>query len=114
MFYKLDENKNIIKCTAEETSKQREHMHKTNTKHVGDDTINDLHISTVWIGIDHAYDLLDKHIENYKPILFETMIFNKKDYPYECYVDRYSTWQEAEEGHKKAIQWVIDGCKDES
>jgi hypothetical protein len=29
--------------------------------------------------------------------------------PDEIYCRRYSTWQEAEEGHRKAIEWVKEG-----
>ena len=29
------------------------------------------------------------------------------------YQQRYSTWQEALEGHQKAIEWVNNGCKEE-
>jgi hypothetical protein len=29
------------------------------------------------------------------------------------YCERYSTWDEALEGHNKAIEWVKDGCKDD-
>jgi hypothetical protein len=108
MFYKLDENKNAVPCSATEWGDQREEMRKTRSKHVAEDYINDKRISTVWLGLDHGFEFEDN--KNYKPLIFETMIFEKGD---EIYCNRYSTWKESEEGHKKAIQWVKDGCKDE-
>ena len=29
------------------------------------------------------------------------------------YQVRYTTWHEAIEGHKKAVEWVLNGCKDD-
>lgn len=40
------------------------------------------------------------------------MVFDNEDSADGIYLDRYCTWQEAEEGHKKAIQWVKDTYKD--
>jgi hypothetical protein len=40
------------------------------------------------------------------------MVFKGKGSSEE-YCDRYSTWQEAEEGHKVAVEWVKNGCKEE-
>lgn len=112
MYYKLDENKNVIPCNNKEWGEQRELMARTNTKHVGEEIINDKIISTVWLGLDHN-TLLWTGSKNHPPHVFETMIFDKEDGPYGCYLDRYSTWKEAEEGHQRAIQWVKDGCKED-
>src|SRR5262245_14898324 len=48
-------------------------------------------ISTVFLGLDHQW--MDG-----PPLLFETMVFNG---PCNEFQERYSTWKEAEEGHKK-------------
>lgn len=53
-------------------------------------------VSTVFLGMDHNY-------MGGKPILFETMIFGGE---HDEYQERYSTWEEAEEGHDKAITLV--------
>lgn len=54
-----------------------------------------VHVSTVFIlGINHA-------LGNGDPLLFETMIF---DGPMDGYQVRYSTWEQAELGHKKALE----------
>jgi hypothetical protein len=41
------------------------------------------------------------------------MVFDEPKSGTDIYMDRYTTWDEAIEGHKKAIQWVLDGCIDE-
>lgn len=103
-FYYLNKDHTTRRCTLEEWAAQYEEMAKTDTKHVGEDFIERKHISTVWLGMDHSY-------WGGRPKLFETMIFdNNFD---DEYCDRYSTWDEAVEGHRKAIDWVINGCKDE-
>lgn len=49
-------------------------------------------VSTVFLGTDHNFGMG-------KPLLFETMVFEK----YENFQQRYSTWEEAEEGHKAVV-----------
>jgi len=54
-------------------------------------------VSTVFLGLDHGW--------NGKPALFETMIFDLPDgHELSEYQARYSTWEEAEEGHKQAVK----------
>lgn len=108
-YYKLDENKNAIPCTLDEWARQIEKMCITGTKHVAEDEINGKRISTVWLGLNiNIYDQ-----EGNCPHIYETMVFDPPDSGKDIYCDRYSTWKEAEEGHKKAIQWVKDGCKED-
>lgn len=58
--------------------------------------IGEILISTVFLGLDHQYGEGD-------PLLFETMVFGIDDDEYQ---ERYSTWEQAEEGHNKAIEFV--------
>ena len=58
--------------------------------------IGDLRVSTVFLGMDHSWG-------DGPPILFETMIFGG---PNDQHQDRCSTWEEAEEMHKKAVDLV--------
>jgi hypothetical protein len=51
-------------------------------------------VSTVFLGLDHQ-------IGEGPPLLFETMVFN--DYGDDGQQYRYSTWDEAEAGHKKTV-----------
>ena len=56
----------------------------------------DVKVSTVFLGLDHSFG-------DGEPLLFETMIFGSEN---DQYQDRYSTWDEAVEGHKKACELV--------
>lgn len=74
------------------------------SKHVGLDIINGWRISTVWMGLNHAF------FREHPPLIFETMIFTEEgtsenDF---CshYQERYTHYQEALEGHPKACEAV--------
>lgn len=56
----------------------------------------DVKVSTVFLGLDHSFG-------DGEPLLFETMIFGGE---HDQYQDRYSTWDEAVEGHKKACELI--------
>ena len=56
----------------------------------------DITVSTVFLMLDHS------HADG-PPILFETMIFGGE---HDMYQDRYSTWDEAVEGHQVALDLV--------
>ncbi len=61
---------------------------------VGDDDVNGVRVSTVFLGLDHSFG-------EGLPLLFETMIFKG---PHDGWQDRYTTWEEAELGHKRIVQ----------
>ena len=65
-------------------------------KRVAKDTINGVDISTMFLGLDHQYG-------KGKPLLFETMVFGGE---LDQKQERYSTWEEAEIGHKIMIKKV--------
>lgn len=58
----------------------------------------DVRISTVFLGINHNYF-------GGPPILFETMIFGGE---HDDFQERYSTWEQAEEGHEAAIKMIFE------
>lgn len=99
MKYYLLEDKTYRPATLMEWSEQFEEMSVNKTKHVGNDIIGDYHISTVWLGLDHNF-------LGGKPLVFETMVFEHPRDSCDIYMERYSTWDEAVEGHKTAIEWV--------
>ena len=101
MYYKLDENKNVIKSSLEEWANFIEGRLPTNYRHLGDEIVNGKRVSTIFIGL--CYDFNNTG----KPRVFETMVFNGGE---GIYQDRYCTWKEAEEGHQQAIEWVKAGC----
>jgi hypothetical protein len=103
LHYFLNEDHTYRECDLMEWSTQ----FKSTNRKIADDKINGYHISTVWLGYDHNW------LGDGPPLLFETMVFKDDGSMQEIYCDRYSTWEEAEAGHKKAIEWVNNGCKDE-
>jgi hypothetical protein len=58
---------------------------------------NDYWVSTVWLGLDH------NHSMEGPPLIFETMVTNPAG-EWEDYQERYSTEEEAMEGHKRAVR----------
>jgi len=105
LFYKLDENKNVVPATLEEWNDYWEERLPHSSKHIGDEIINDRRISTVFIGLINGFN------QKNEPLLFESMIFDENGVSIS--MNRYATYKEAEEGHKKAVQFVEDGCKED-
>lgn len=62
------------------------------------DTIGDVEVSTVWLGLNHAYDGNSIHI-------FETMIFGHDTE----FCHRYATEEEAIRGHLKCVVALSEG-----
>jgi hypothetical protein len=63
---------------------------------IAKDYIGEVHISTVFLGLDHGWD-------GGKPLLWETMIFGGD---HDSYQRRYTSREDAEEGHRAAIRLV--------
>ena len=97
MFYKL-EGRTPIACTAEELGVWMQDTDRT----VALDTVGDMTVSTVFLGVDHEWK------DDAPPLLFETLIFR-----HDKGTDgarRYATWDEAERGHRN----VVAECKREA
>ena len=69
---------------------------ETAERHIGNDIIGKVEISTVFLGLDHSFG-------KGKPLLYETMIFGGK---HDGYQERYFTKEEALKGHEKALKLV--------
>lgn len=67
-------------------------------RRVAETEVGDVRISTVFLGVDHGWG-------GGPPLLFETMVFGGN---YDEYQDRYSSWQDAEEGHARVVRMVTD------
>lgn len=68
--------------------------YETVDRHVAKTDISDeVNVSTVFLGLNHNYG-------DGEPVLFETMVFGGE---LDEEMERYSTWEEAKEGHKR---WV--------
>lgn len=65
---------------------------------VGDDHIGEVHVSTVFLRLNHGY--------GETPVWFETMIFGGE---HDQWQDRYTTYDEAEAGHKHVVEALKAG-----
>lgn len=66
--------------------------------------LGDIRVSTVFLGLDHNWGRLLG--ADTPPLLFETMVFGSDHPDLDEYQRRYSTWDEAEEGHAAAVALV--------
>lgn len=67
-------------------------------RRVGDDTVDGVRVSTVFLGLDHGY--------HGTPLWFETMTFGGD---YERDTERYTTWEQAEQGHAEVVRRLKAG-----
>ena len=70
---------------------------------LGDDRIGNARVSTVFLGIDYGW--LGPRDGDYKPKLWETMIFGGL---YDLYRISYTSRADALEGHRKCIQMLTN------
>lgn len=76
----------------------------TEDRIVAQTTLDKAQVSTVFLGLDHAFG-------GPKPVLFETMVFGGE---HDQLMYRYHTWEEAEKGHEEAVNLVKGKEKDMS
>ena len=100
IYYRLDENKKVIPVEDFISLYGGEDIEnrivaKTDVSFFG---FFPLHVSTVFLMIDHSFNL------GGPPKVFETMIF--KEDGTDDYQQRYSTWDEAVAGHEVACQYA--------
>jgi len=69
---------------------------RTSERHLAEDQIGEVCISTVFLGLDHQFG-------DGPPLLWETMIFGGE---HDQYQERYSTREEALAGHQAALDLV--------
>jgi hypothetical protein len=69
----------------------------TADRQVRDSFQGDVRVSTIFTGLDHAFGFG-------RPRLFETMVFIGHA---GVDTERYSTWQEAEEGHARLVAKIF-------
>jgi len=71
----------------------------TAKRHVAKTEITpEIKVSTVFLGLDHQYG-------DGPPLIFETMVFGGE---LDGQMERYSTWEEAETGHKQWVGKVVE------
>jgi hypothetical protein len=81
-------------------------------RRVAQDYVGDIHVSTVFLAIDHGFLDWREEGPGYKPILFETMVFGYSDD--EEFQWRYRTEKDAAAGHAIIVEAVQNGtlCQD--
>jgi hypothetical protein len=101
VWHRLDENHNVVPCSLEEWARAYE---KEEVRRVGYNKMGPYVVSTVFIGIDHSFG-------GGPPLWFETMIFSLKTGEARFFSNqtRYTTWEEAVEGHRMVVQLVAEG-----
>ena len=93
-WYILDNNnKPVAKPVLEAAQWLEDNDHRRTVKR---DEIGDILVSTVFLGLDHAWN-------SDVPVLWETMIFGGE---HDQYQERYISYEDAVEGHQKALNLV--------
>jgi len=93
-WYILDENNKPIRSTIVDCGEWLEE--NPERKVVRQETIGDIFVSTVFLGLDHAWN-------SGIPVLWETMIFGGE---HDQYQERYTSYEDALEGHQIALNLV--------
>ena len=69
---------------------------ETAERHVAKEKVGEVTVSTIFLGIGHSFGYGP-------PLLFETMVFGGQ---LDQEMERYTTYNEAESGHKKMVERV--------
>lgn len=69
-------------------------------RHVGDDNVDGVDVSTVWLGLDHSFGLQGA------PLIFETMIFGGE---FDQWQWRWHTERDAREAHRQIVAALAAG-----
>ncbi len=94
-YYKLTKDKKVVPVSMEEAL--RGYGEDRRVDYTEDANYN---VSTVFLIVDHNFS------DNGPPLIFETMVF-PLDSMGEQEMERYSTWEEAKEGHKRMCEkWL--------
>jgi hypothetical protein len=94
MWYILDKENKPVKSTIIQHSEWLEK--NPERKVVKQEHVDDIFISTVFLGLDHAWN-------SDIPVLWETMIFGGE---HDQYQDRYTSHEDALEGHQTALTLI--------
>ena len=105
-YYRLNEDRSVTPLPdGEDAVLEWGKRFENEDRQVAFDQVGNKRVSTVFLGLDHAF-------LHGPPLIFETMVFGE-DSDVEYDVWRYSTWDEAVEGHKQACASVTTGLSRE-
>lgn len=92
MYYQLTDDGRVEPCER----------YCSDNFRIGEDTIGESKISTVFLSLDHNY------LRRGDAVVFETMVFGGVN---DGWQDRYTTLDDAKAGHAKAVEAVRAGLK---
>lgn len=104
-FYRLDENDQPVPVDDVTEAEWNDRWHLVDEPH-------GFYVSTVFLPLDHSFHPPDL---NAPPIIFETMIFDKRKRRRgrrspvgdpDVYQERYSNVESARAGHRRALAWL--------
>jgi hypothetical protein len=102
-YYIMDDDHQIH--TTTDIEKWAKWMEGDDNRRVALSKIGDVEISTVFLSIDHNFG-------DGAPVLFETMAFDRSDGKWdEIEANRYSTYDEALEGHNQMVIEMINRAR---
>jgi hypothetical protein len=81
------------------SKKWSEWFENTDLRRVKEDNVEGIRVSTVFMGVDIGWEG--------PPMLYETMVFWVPPHRGAGYQERYSSWEEAEAGHDRAVKTVV-------
>ncbi len=97
-YYKLTKDKRVVPVSMEEALKGY-----NTDRRVGLTEDKEYSVSTVFLVMDHSFGDYSNEV---RPLVFETMVFPLNSLE-EQEMERYSTWEEAKEGHKRMCEkWL--------
>ncbi len=103
-MYSLDEDNNVLSHTAQEFRDlfiDPESRHEFQRRRIiKQEIVNGVFISTLFLMIDYRFSI---YTENVKPILFETMIFEKDEDGDSNLWGRYCSYDDSLTGHQAAV-----------
>lgn len=102
LWYTLDEHRNPVQADAGAWEAMRRRGETFLRR--DDGVVDDLEVSTVFLGLDHRYYRCDG-----PPILWETLVFGPEDHPWTHHMERYSSEADAIAGHERIVAAIKAG-----
>lgn len=100
--FRLDVNRNLVEISCNDITRQDWAIEN---RRVAIDRVGPLEVSTVFLVIEHTGAKAGS-------MVFETMVFVREDNvqsPWEDWQDRYSSWDDALEGHNAVVNALHGG-----
>lgn len=97
-YYKIDKDFNVSPCIDLREAGVSKENHPLNLKEVHNGHL----VSTVFLPINHGDS-------DSNPLVFETVVFEGEEIGCGIYLERYSNYEDAKEGHERICEKVKNG-----